>query len=289
LNLTAIAGENVDTPLDITFGYSPCPNDTFAFHALMHGLVPTPGLRLTPFLADVEELNRRALNAELGLTKLSFHALAHVLDDYALLRAGAALGRGCGPLLVARAGAPTPDLSRVTVAVPGRLTTAHLLLSLYLGRPPRVEPLLFSEIMPAVASGRYQAGLIIHEGRFTYEQQGLVSLMDLGQWWEAETGVPIPLGCIAARRDLGRERGLLLEAALAESVRMAWRDPLASRDYVLAHSQEMEPAVVEQHIALYVNPFSADLGAEGLAAVRKALEWGRRAGLLPASHRELTY
>jgi 1,4-dihydroxy-6-naphthoate synthase len=278
----------VDTCLDITFGYSPCPNDTFAFHALMHGLVPTPGLRLSPFLADVEELNRRACNAELGLSKLSFHALAHVLDDYALLRAGAALGRGCGPLLVARAGAPAPDLSRVTVAVPGRLTTAHLLLSLYLGRPPQVEPLLFSEIMPAVAAGRFEAGLIIHEGRFTYGQHGLVSLLDLGQWWEAETGLPIPLGCIACRRDLGREVGLRLEAALAESVALAWQDPAASRDYVLAHSQEMEPAVVRRHIDLYVNAFSAGLGPEGLAAVEAALERGRSAGLLPASRRALT-
>ncbi|MFH1033910.1 MAG: 1,4-dihydroxy-6-naphthoate synthase [Pseudomonadota bacterium] len=278
----------MDAPLDITFGYSPCPNDTFAFHALMHGLVPLPGVRLKPFLADVEELNRRALAKELGLTKLSFHALAHVLDDYALLRAGAALGRGCGPLLVARAGAPAPDFSRITVAVPGRLTTAHLLLSLYLGRAPRVEPLLFSEIMPAVAAGRYEAGLIIHEGRFTYGQHGLTSLVDLGQWWESETGLPIPLGCIACRRDLGRELGLSLEAALSQSVQKAWQDPAASRDYVLAHSQEMEPAVVEQHIALYVNAFSADLGSEGLAAVEAALERGRAAGLLPPGRRELT-
>ena len=278
----------MDAPLDITFGYSPCPNDTFAFHSLMHGQVPTPGARLTPFLADVEELNRRALEAELGLTKLSFHALAHVLDDYVLLRAGAALGRGCGPLVVAPAGAPAPDLSQVTVAVPGRLTTAHLLLSLYLGQTPRVRPLLFSEIMPAVARGDFAAGLIIHEGRFTYRQHGLTSLLDLGAWWERETGLPIPLGCIAARRDLGRQTGLMLEGALRESVRLAWRDPAASQGYVLAHSQEMEPAVVRQHIELYVNAFSADLGAEGLAAVRAALERGRAAGLLPPSGRELT-
>lgn len=281
-------GANVQDPLDITFGYSPCPNDTFAFHALTHGLVPTPGVRLTPFLADVEELNRRALGAELGLTKLSFHALAHVLDDYSLLRSGAALGRGCGPLVVARAGMPMPDLSRVTVAVPGKLTTAHLLLSLYLGQPPLVEPLLFSDIMPAVASGKFAAGLIIHEGRFTFGQYGLTCLLDLGQWWERETGLPIPLGCIALRRDIGRDKGLMLEAALAASIRQAWQDPAASRDYVLAHSQEMEPVVVEQHIALYVNDFSADLGGEGLAAVATALERGRAAGLLPASGRELT-
>ncbi|CAO0821033.1 1,4-dihydroxy-6-naphtoate synthase [Desulfarculales bacterium] len=279
----------MDTPpLGITFGYSPCPNDTFAFHALTHGLVPTPGERLTPFMADVEELNRRACKAELGLTKLSFHALAHVLDDYALLRAGAVLGRGCGPLLVARAGSPAPDLSRIVVAVPGRLTTAHLLLSLHLGQAPRVQPLLFSKIMPAVVRGDFDAGLVIHEGRFTFQQHGLVSLLDLGAWWEGETGLPIPLGCIAARRDLGRERGLMLEQALSQSVRLAWQNPAASHEYVLAHSQEMEPEVVRQHIALYVNALSADLGAEGLAAVAVALERGRAAGLLPFSRRELT-
>ncbi len=275
--------------LDITFGYSPCPNDTFAFHALMHRLVPTPGARLKPFLADVEELNRRALRAELGLTKLSFHALAHVLDDYALLRSGAALGRGCGPLLVARAGARPADLSETLVAVPGRLTTAHLLLSLFLGRPPRVEPLLFSEIMPAVASGRYGAGLVIHEGRFTYQEHGLASLVDLGQWWEETTGLPIPLGCIAARRDLGRDTGLMLERAISQSVRLAWAEPQASQAYVLAHSQEMEPSVVQRHIGLYVNEFTAELGEDGLAAVAEAMRRGRAAGLLPPGRDDLTW
>jgi len=279
----------VSAPRELTFGYSPCPNDTFAFHALAHGRVSIPGLSIRPFLADVEELNRRALNAELPLTKLSFHALAHVLDRYALLRSGAALGRGCGPLVVARPGDEDLDLASVTVAVPGRLTTAHLLLSLHLGKPPAVAPMLFSEIMPAVAAGRFRAGLIIHEGRFTYAQHGLVQLIDLGQWWEAATGLPIPLGCIAVRRDLGRQTALALEKALAQSVAAAWADPAASRDYVLAHAQELEPAVVRGHIDLYVNRFTADLGEEGLHAVQEALARGRAAGLLPASDQPLTW
>lgn len=273
----------------LRFGFSPCPNDTFAFHALLHGQVPTPGFKLEPVLADVEELNRKALKAELELSKLSFHALAHVLDDYALLRSGAALGRGCGPLLVTRPGAQGPDLAKSKIAVPGRFTTAHLLLTLYLGAPPSVEPMLFSEVMPAVARGDYEAGLIIHEGRFTYERLGLQSLVDLGQWWEEETGLPIPLGCIAARRDLGRDMALALEKALAESVRQAWAKPQASRDYVLAHAQEMELPVVNQHIELYVNSFTQDLGEEGVRAVEYMLEKGRAAGLLPASGQPLTW
>jgi len=268
---------------EITFGFSPCPNDTFAFHALVQGLVAVPGLAIRPHLADVEELNRLALAGELPLTKLSFHALGRVLDRYALLRSGAALGRGCGPLLVTRQGQEDLDLGQATIAVPGRLTTAHLLLTLFMGRPPQVEPMVFSDVMPAVAQGRCQAGLVIHEGRFTYERLGLVKLLDLGQWWEEQTGLPIPLGCIAVRRDLGREMGLTLEQALAASVAHAQAHPDASRAFVLQHAQEMEPEVVAQHIALYVNDFSLDLGPEGIKAVETVLERGRQAGLLPAT------
>jgi 5,8-dihydroxy-2-naphthoate synthase len=272
----------------IDFGFSPCPNDTFAFHALVHGLVDSGGYVLRPVLADVEELNRRALRAELPLSKLSFHALGQVLDRYVLLRSGAALGRGCGPLLVARPGFDLATLGDVQVAVPGKLTTAHLLLSLYLGRPPQVEPLEFSRIMPAVAGGEFEAGLVIHEGRFTYRAQGLVALLDLGEWWEGETGLPIPLGCIAARRDLGGEAIAALEKALAASVAHAQANPLLSRNYVLKHSQELEPEVVAQHIGLYVNQFSRDLGPEGLGAVAELLSRGRACGLLPPSQAPLT-
>ncbi|MCB2189523.1 MAG: 1,4-dihydroxy-6-naphthoate synthase [Deltaproteobacteria bacterium] len=249
----------------IPFGFSPCPNDTFAFHALVHGLAP--GVAVTPHLADVEELNRLALTGELPLTKLSFHALARVRDRYRLLNAGAALGRGCGPLVVARPGFDPRDLGRVTVAAPGRLTTAHLLLALYLGRPPLVEPMLFSRVMERVAAGDFAAGLIIHEGRFTYPSHGLTEVVDLGRWWEEATGLPIPLGAIAARRDLGEPRIARLEEALAASVAHAFAHPGDSRDYVAAHAQEMDPTVQESHIALYVNHYTLDLGAEGRAAV----------------------
>lgn len=272
----------------LEFGFSPCPNDTFAFHALTHGLVDLPIPPLTPHLADVERLNQMALTGRLPLTKLSFHALGHVLDRYVLLRAGAALGRGCGPLVVARPGFDLAHLAQARVAVPGHLTTAHLLLCLHLGHAPAVEPMEFSQIMPAVAQGRFEAGLIIHEGRFTFGQHGLQCLLDLGQWWERTTGRPIPLGCIVARRDLGAEVIRGLEAAIAASVRAAWRNPAASREFVLAHAQEMSLDVVQRHIELYVNDFTADLGEQGLAAVEHVLAQGRAYGLLPPAGGSLT-
>jgi len=274
---------------EVEFGFSPCPNDTFAFHALAHGLVKPRGMTIRPVLADVEELNQRAMLAELDLTKLSFHALAHVMESYVLMSAGAALGRGCGPVVVVRPGFEPRDLAAVEVAVPGRYTTAHLLLALHLGREPRVRPMRFDQIMPRVAAGEYDAGLIIHEGRFTYAGMGLKELLDLGRWWEEETGHPIPLGCIAGRRELGGERLAEVDMALAASVAHAWGRPGDSRSYVLAHAQEMAPEVVDQHIGLYVNRFTRGLGDEGMDAVRELMARGRGAGLLPRAGAPLTW
>lgn len=265
----------------IQFGFSPCPNDTFAFHALVHGLTPAPGFDIQPYMSDVEELNQKALSGELEMTKLSFHALGHVLDKYTLLNAGSALGRGCGPLLTARPGMSLEQAASGLVAVPGQYTTAQLLLTLFLGRPPQTKPMIFSEVMPAVARGEVDAGLIIHEGRFTYQEYGLESLVDLGQWWEQETGLPIPLGCIALRRDLGPDAAQVLTKALAASVSFAWKHPDQSQEYVAAHAQEMEPEVMRQHIELYVNDFTLDLGDEGRRAVDEVLRRGAEAGLLP--------
>lgn len=272
---------------EIGFGLSPCPNDTFAFYAALHGLVDTGGWRLRPEMADVEELNRRALAGELEMTKLSFPALGRCLNRYGLLRAGAALGRGCGPLVVCRPGFDLERLASVTVAVPGFNTTAFLLLSLYLGQAPQAQALVFDQIMPAVARGEFEAGLIIHEGRFTYGNHGLAAPVDLGAWWEQTSGLPLPLGCIAARRDLGPGAARQLEDILSASVAHAQAHPLASQGFVLAHAQEMEPRVVAGHIGLYVNDFSRDLGPDGLAAVEELLARGRRVGLLPAAGRAL--
>ena len=263
--------------MSITFGYSPCPNDTFSFHAVSFGLVPVPD-EVKVFLADVEELNQRALRAEFELTKLSFPALFKCLDRYALLSAGSALGRGVGPLLVTRQGTEF-EPGRHTVAVPGMLTTAYLLLCLYLGREPRVRVMEFSQVMDAVERGQADAGLLIHEGRFTYQDRGLALVRDLGSFWEEVSGQPIPLGCIAARRDLGRENVIAWQEALAESVAHAFANPDAPAEYVAAHAQEMEPGVQQSHIGLYVNDFSRDLGPEGLAAVEELYCRGAELGI----------
>lgn len=266
----------------LTLGFSPCPNDTFIFFALVHGrLAPGRVSFAPPLLADVETLNCWALAGRLDVSKLSFHALGHVLDRYVLLGAGAALGRGCGPLLVARPGR-LPDLAAARIAIPGAYTTAAMLLRLYLPEARRLQIMPFDRIMPAVARGEVDCGVIIHESRFTYREQGLSCLRDLGQWWEEETGLPIPLGCIVARRSLGAETARAVEEAIAASLRWARGHPDASLDYIRAHAQEMNEDVLQRHISLYVNDFSLAMGEEGRAAVAELLRRGREAGIFPA-------
>jgi 1,4-dihydroxy-6-naphthoate synthase len=246
----------------LTFGFSPCPNDTFAFHALVHGLVEAP-FGVEPVLLDIEELNRRAHKGELDLTKLSVGAFAGVGDRYRLLRSGAALGRGVGPLVVAR---EPRELDGARVAIPGYETTAFRLFRLARPGHGEVVELRYDEILGAVERGEVDAGLIIHESRFTYAGHGLVKLVDLGEWWESETGLPVPLAGICARADIDAAG---VEAAIRASVEYAFAHPEASREYVRAHSQEMSDEVCDQHIALYVNEFSVDLGDEGLAAIER--------------------
>ena len=273
----------------LTIGFSPCPNDTFMFHALVAGEVP--GLRVRPWLADIEALNLRALGDDpLPVTKLSVHALAHARERYTVLAAGAALGRGCGPLVVSRPESfvdddPARTLQRLRgwrVAIPGRYTTAHLLLRALVPGLTQVVPMRFEAIMPAVAAGEVDAGLIIHESRFTYAAHGLVQLADLGALWEAQTGLPLPLGVIAVQRSLGAELASALEAGIAGSIVAARARPEAAWPYIRAHAQEIDPEVCRQHIALYVNEFSLALGAEGRAAIDALLARGEAAGLLPA-------
>ena len=263
----------------LSLAISPCPNDTFVFHALVHGLVPgAPPVEVT--YADVDVTNTAAERGAFDLVKVSYAALPWLLDDYHLLPCGGALGRGCGPLVLTRG--DRTDLTGATVAVPGDRTTAYLLFRLWsAGRPPaRIEVVPFHEIMPGVAAGRYDAGLVIHEARFTYHRHGLTALVDLGEWWEADTGLPIPLGAILARQ-AARSTRQAAAGWIRESVRQAWADPAASREYVLAHAQEMEPDVVDRHIALYVNEFTADLGEAGFAAVEALLDRAADAGLVP--------
>lgn len=268
---------------ELTLGYSPCPNDTFIFHAMTHGLLDCGGIVFREHLHDVETLNRLALAGSLDITKVSYHALGVLRDEYFLLRSGGAVGRGCGPLLVARSRCEPAALAGKRIAVPGRLTTAFLLLRLFdssFGGNAIAMP--FHEIMGAVSSGEVDAGLIIHESRFTYPAFGLVSVLDLGQWWEQETGLPIPLGCIAARRGMGGDMAIRVEAIIRASVRRAFDHPEEPAAYIRAHAQEMDEAVIRQHIALYVNDFSLDLGDEGERAVTELLARAESAEIIPA-------
>jgi 1,4-dihydroxy-6-naphthoate synthase len=261
----------------LSLAASPCPNDTFVFHALVHGLVQgAPEVDLT--FADVDVTNTAAERGEFDLVKVSYAALPWLLDSYDLLPCGGALGRGCGPLVLTRG--DRTDLSGATIAVPGERTTAYLLFRLWAaGTPVNIKVVPFHQIMPGVADGTYDAGLVIHEARFTYPRYGLTALADLGEWWEGDTGLPIPLGAILARK------GAVDPAEAADwirrSVSMAWANPDASREFVLANAQEMELDVVQQHIDLYVNEFTVDLGHDGLAAADALLGRSAAAGITP--------
>jgi 1,4-dihydroxy-6-naphthoate synthase len=275
-------------PNAVSIAYSPCPNDTFVFDAWAHGRVPgAPKLDVT--FADVDITNGMAERGELNVLKVSYAMLPWVLDEYALLPCGGALGRGCGPLVLTGGPMTAGDLRGRTVAVPGERTTAYLLFRLWAaaevpGGVGEVVVMPFHKIMPAVRDGKVDAGLVIHEARFTYQEYGLHRLADLGEHWEHTSALPIPLGAIIARRSLGDETLRTLAASARESVRMAWEDPEASRPYVREHAQEMDPAVADQHIGLYVNEFTADLGEDGLAAVRGLLTRAAAEGLVPPLH-----
>lgn len=274
----------------LTIAHSPCPNDTFAFHAWSHGLLPeAPGLVVT--IADIDVTNGLAERGAADLLKISYAALPYVLDEYALLPCGGALGHGCGPLVLTRpedgpAGSGPERLAGRSVAVPSVRSTAYLLFRLWAARavPGGVGEIVvmpFHEIMPAVRDGAVDAGLVIHEARFTYQQYGLHRLADMGEEWEAATGRPIPLGAIVARRDLGEDRLRAVARAATDSVRFAWDNPSASRPYVREHAQEMAPDVIDQHIGLYVNDYTAALGEDGYAAVHELLDRAAAEGLVP--------
>ncbi|QDY77438.1 1,4-dihydroxy-6-naphthoate synthase [Streptomyces qinzhouensis] len=269
--------------------YSPCPNDTFVFDAWAHGRVPgAPPLEVA--FADIDITNGMAERGEGTVLKVSYAVLPWVLDEYALLPCGGALGRGCGPLVLTRdsvGGTGTgADLAGRKVAVPSERSTAYLLFRLWAadrvpGGVGEVVVMPFHEIMPAVRDGVVDAGLVIHEARFTYQEYGLVKLADMGEHWEETTGLPIPLGAIIAKRSLGAETLRLLADSARTSVRMAWDDPAASGPYVREHAQEMDPSVADRHIGLYVNEFTADLGPDGYAAVRGLLTRAAAEGLVP--------
>jgi 1,4-dihydroxy-6-naphthoate synthase len=283
----------------LRLAYSPCPNDTFVFHAWVAGLVPgaPPAVER---LEDIDTLNRLAAEGEADVIKVSFHAFAHLRERYALLHSGGALGRGCGPLIVARKDSPlrpadsagglavlADDLGRVRVAIPGELTTAALLSGLFTGTARQRIVMPFDRIMPAVADGEVAAGVIIHEGRFTFGSYGLRRLVDLGEWWESTTGLPIPLGGIAVSRALDTGVQRQVERAVFESVSYARTHPEASREYVAAHSQEIDPVVCQAHIDLYVSDATLDYGTEGEEAVERLLSAATDIGLVEPSRKSL--
>lgn len=254
--------------MKLTIGYSPCPNDCFIFDALIHGKIDTEGLQFEVLLDDVETLNKKALKGELDITKLSYHAYAYVLENYILLRSGSALGFNCGPLLIQDAKGTMQDLnSNSKIAIPGKLTTANLLLSIaYPNLTNKIE-YVFSDIENAVLSGEVDAGLIIHENRFTYQERGLKKIIDLGEFWDSLIHAPIPLGGIVIKRNLNNDLQQKVNRLIKKSVEYAFANPESSMDYVKAHAQEMSEAVMKKHIALYVNNFSIDLGETGINAV----------------------
>ena len=271
--------------MKLTLAFSPCPNDCFMFDAMVHGRVDTEGLAFDISLLDIDALNAAAFAGEFDATKLSFHAYAYCADRYVLLDAGSALGNGCGPLLISKREIPRDEVAAggVRIAIPGRFTTANFLCGLAFPGARDKTAIVFSDIEPAVLDGRFDAGLIIHENRFTYEAKGLRKIIDLGEFWEAETGAAIPLGGIAARRTLSSNVQQALNRVMRRSVEFAFANREVSLPYVRAHAQEMSEEVMYKHIDLYVNRYSVDLGAEGRRAIELMFERAGAFGLIPAA------
>ena len=270
--------------MKLSLGFSPCPNDCFIFDAIVNRRIDTEGLEFAVHLADVEHLNDAALAGQAQITKLSYHAYAHCTRNYVLLDAGSALGRNCGPLLISKRPIDREEVERgqLSIAIPGKYTTANFLCGLAFPAARNKTEVLFSDIAPALLDGRFDAGVIIHENRFTYAAKGLRKIIDLGEFWESETGAPIPLGGIVVKRSLPDEVKRAVNRVMRRSVEYAFAHRDASLPYVRAHAQEMSEQVMYQHIDLYVNEHSVDLGAEGRRAVQVLFDRGRRAGIVPA-------
>jgi 1,4-dihydroxy-6-naphthoate synthase len=273
--------------MQIEIGYSPCPNDCFIFDALVHGRIDTGAYKFVPVLEDVETLNQWAMQGKLPVTKLSYHAFAYVLDKYALLKSGSALGFNCGPLLISKKDIKDPLNEINSIAIPGKLTTANFLLSIAYPQLQNKRVMLFSDIEDAVLRGEVDAGLIIHENRFTYEQKGLKKVLDLGEFWDSLIHAPIPLGGIVASRALSAEVRHDIGEFIRKSVAFAFANPESSMPYVRAHAQEMSEQVMKKHIQLYVNDFSLDLGETGIHAVKLLFKKAAEVGLIKSESEDI--
>ena len=268
--------------MKLTLGFSPCPNDTFIFDALIHNKIDTEGLEFEVLFDDVETLNQKALRGELDITKLSFHAFAYVANQYALLDAGSALGFGVGPLLISKRQFEGELKADLKVGIPGKYTTANFLLGIAYPQLQNKEIMVFSEIEAALIDEKIDLGLIIHENRFTYQDKGLNKIVDLGDYWEKLTGCAIPLGGIVINRNLDREIQLKVNRLVRQSVEYAFAHPKSCIDFIREHAQEMDEAVMYKHIELYVNKYSINLGQEGRKAIDTLFALAQQRNLIPA-------
>ncbi len=275
--------------MKLTIGFSPCPNDTFIFDAMIHQKIDTEGLTFEPVMEDVEALNQKAFRGQLDITKLSYHAYAHLTETYILLNSGSALGNNCGPLLVAK---NTPNdwkssISEKKIAIPGKYTTANFLLNFAFPNVKNKEEVVFHDIENAVLNERVDAGVIIHENRFTYQKRGLEKWLDLGEYWEQTTGFPIPLGGIVMNRNFDTDLIEKVNRVLRRSVEYAFANSENVMSFVRAHAQEMSDDVMKQHIALYVNDYTIDLGEKGKAAVQHLFDYAVEKGFIEKPNQEI--
>jgi 1,4-dihydroxy-6-naphthoate synthase len=275
--------------MNLSLGFSPCPNDCFVFDAIVNRRIDLEGLAFTPRIADVEALNKATFANDIDVTKLSYHAYAYCVGDYVMLDAGGALGRNCGPLLISKRAIASDEVSAgdLQIAIPGKFTTANFLCGLAFPKAQRKVEMLFSDIEQALLNGAVDAGLIIHENRFTYQRKGLKKIVDLGEFWEGETGLPIPLGGIVVDRRLPREVQARVNRVLRRSVEYAFAHREASLPFVREHAQEMSEEVMYKHIDLYVNDFTVDLGADGRRAVEELFAKAQATGVIPLSSQPL--
>jgi len=253
--------------MKLTLGFSPCPNDTFIFDAIVNGRIDNEGLEFDFLIADVEELNRQALSEAIDITKLSIHAYAFAARKYLILDSGSALGYGNGPLLVSKNVIDTSELVNARIAIPGKYTTANLLFSIAWPEALNKTEYLFSDITDALLREEVDVGLIIHETRFTYHKKGLIKIADLGEYWEKLTNLPVPLGTIAINRKIPFETAVNVSRIIRRSIDYAYKNPAASRDFIMSNSKDQDSRVINDHIKLYVNKYSKDLSYEGKKAI----------------------
>jgi 1,4-dihydroxy-6-naphthoate synthase len=266
----------------LTLGFSPCPNDTFIFDAMVHGRIDTEGLEFDYFLTDVEELNRKALNADVDVTKISYHAFAYVAQNYLILDAGSALGHRNGPLLISKNRIGISELPGLRIAIPGKYTTANLLFSIAWPEVVNKTEYLFSDIEDALLKDEVDAGLIIHETRFTYFRRGLHKLADMGEYWETLTGLPIPLGAIVIKRSIPDDIALKVNRVVRRSLEYAYKDSFASYDFVSGNAREMDSTIMNNHIKLFVNEYTLNLGKKGREAIVELFRIAGEKGVIPA-------